>query len=85
MRITHYTDKHLEQFALQRLAKDILDNGSVEKVTYHAATVIDPDGTSETYNTGSKCIEVTWNWFRFWIHVNGARVTEIIEGEGFRS
>ncbi|MFI3313929.1 MAG: hypothetical protein R3Y62_08580 [Eubacteriales bacterium] len=79
---TNYS-KHsgVDQFALQRLAADILKYGKKISEARHTAFAHFPDGKTMVIPTGSHCIEaineITGD--RYWVHFNGCRVTEIIE------
>jgi hypothetical protein len=71
----------LEQYKLQKLAKDIMGNGIVTDVHYHTfgTNMYKDDYSFETFRDGSRCVVVEGFGMKYYIHFNGLRVTEIIE------
>ena len=78
----HYTEERgNSQHALQRMAADILNYGKRIGETRHVSQEFSPDGSTRTIPTGTYCIEVLneLTGTRYWVHMSGCRVEEIIE------
>jgi hypothetical protein len=73
----------LDQYQLQRLAKDIMDNGTVTEVSYHAFSTnkYTDDFSIQSFKDGSRCVAVEGFGMKYYIHFKGLRVYEIIEIE----
>ena len=76
---THPGSQRLEQYQLQKLAKDVLDHGKIISIEYHEFSTNMYGQEMQSFRTGSKCITVEGFGFKYYVHLNGLRVSEIIE------
>jgi hypothetical protein len=78
---TYEGTNRLEQYNLQRLAKDILENGEIVSVNHFVFQTnrYSKDNEFESFKDGGKNITVKGFGTTYYIHLNGLKVTEITE------
>ena len=85
--INHYNTYRANnsQEDLQRLAKNIFTNGTIQKVDHHSYSTNNPaqakDGEFVSVNNGSICYVVVAEGFpcTYYVHMMGTTVTDITE------